>query len=127
MSSFTKPLVVEKLEKMLWKVRSSFDYHLGSEDSDEVVSVPEGFITDFASVPRLFWIILPPDGQYTQAAVLHDYMYSDQYYKRAKCDRLFIEAMKVLKVPVVNRIIMYRAVRMFGWLAWKKKKNANKR
>lgn len=36
--------------------------------------VPRGFVTDLASVPRLFWMALPPCGNYTPAAVVHDYI-----------------------------------------------------
>lgn len=38
------------------------------------VTIPADFPTDLASVPRLFWALLPPDGVYEKAAVLHDYL-----------------------------------------------------
>ncbi|WP_250530524.1 DUF1353 domain-containing protein, partial [Caballeronia sp. ATUFL_F1_KS4A] len=28
------------------------------------VIVPTGFVTDLASIPRIFWSVLPPDGDY---------------------------------------------------------------
>lgn len=122
MSSFTKPLIVEKVGKQLWKTHASFEYHVGDENSNDIITVPEGFPTDFASVPRIFWSILPPDGQYAQSAVLHDFLYSVQKYSRKRCDQIFLESMKVLKVSLWRRAIIYRAVRMFGWLAWKMQK-----
>jgi hypothetical protein len=42
---------------------------------DGLVQVPAGFLTDFASIPRFLWPILPPTGPYGPAAVLHDFMY----------------------------------------------------
>jgi hypothetical protein len=37
--------------------------------------VPEGYITDGASVPRIFWSIFPPNRPlYLSAAVVHDYL-----------------------------------------------------
>ena len=122
MSSFTDPLTVTKIEKRLWRVERGFTYYIGEEGSGEFVTVPEGFVTDFASVPRLFWIILPPDGQYSQAAVLHDYLYSEQIFTRKKSDDIFLEAMTVLKVSWLKRRTMWLSVRMFGWIPWNKRR-----
>ena len=104
MSSFTKPLIVEKLDNGLWKVARAFEYHVGEEGSNDIISVPEGFQTDFASVPRIFWVILPPDGKYTQAAVVHDFIYNKQIRSRKEADRIFLEAMQVLGVPAWKRL-----------------------
>jgi len=120
-SNFTKPLIVKKISARLWEVQGGFSYAVGSEDSKEVIHIPHGFLTDFASVPRPFWIIFPPDGQYTQSSVLHDFLYHSRLYTRKRSDRIFLEAMKVLKVSWWRRRTIYRAVRMFGWLAWKSK------
>lgn len=116
MSSFTKPLTVTKRDDGTWKVAESFRYYVGREGSKDYVDVPEGFVTDFASVPRPLWSIFPPDGKYSQAAVLHDYCYCHHTYNRKKCDQVFLEAMEVLKVSWWKRRLMYRAVRMFGGL-----------
>lgn len=123
MSVFTEPLTVTKIGPRLWRVERQFTYFVGSEDSEEFVIVPVGIITDFASVPRAFWIIFPPDGEYTQAAVLHDFLYRDQRYTRAKTDHIFLEAMGVLDVNWIKRRTMWLAVRSFGWIPWSKRKN----
>ena len=39
----------------------------------DVITIPSDFPTDLASVPRLFWAVLPPSGVYEHAAVLHDF------------------------------------------------------
>jgi len=39
------------------------------------ITVPAGFDTDYASIPRIFWPIYPPDGEYAPAAILHDFLY----------------------------------------------------
>jgi len=119
MSSFTQPLIVRKLKARTWQVERAFKYHIGSEDSNEIVAVPKGFTTDFASVPRIFWVIIPPDGNYTQACVLHDYTYFAKLFKRKKCDYIFYEAMGVLKVPKWKRWTMWKAVSWFAGRAWK--------
>lgn len=120
MSSFTKPLKLEYLDGRQWKVLETFVYHVGAEDSGFAIKVPKGFITDFASIPRFFWRVLPPTGKYGKAAVLHDWLYSYGNYARIYADSVFLEAMQVLQVPPWQRYAMYKAVRMFGWIAWNK-------
>ena len=80
--------------------------------------MPAGFETDFASVPRLFWRVVPPWGRYSPAAVVHDYLYHTGKVSRLAADRLFLELMAALGVPLWKRQIMYWAVRLGGWLAW---------
>src|SRR5690349_7637447 len=41
--------------------------------SSDVITIPSDFPTDLASVPRVSWSLLPPDGVYERAAVLHDF------------------------------------------------------
>ena len=127
MSSFTDPLIVKKLKDSLWETASEFEYHVGVEGSENKIKVPVGFPPDIASIPRLFWIIYPPDGQYTQAAVLHDYLYNIQDRPRATADAIFLEAMQVLGVPFLRRKIIYRAVRLFGWIPWNNRARKKKK
>lgn len=47
------------------------------------IVVPEGFITDFASIPRFLWSIYPPTGRYQEAAVIHDWLYICHYSNRS--------------------------------------------
>ncbi len=114
-SSFTKPLTVTKIGSRMWRVDREFEYYVGHESSVEVVTVPKGFETDFASVPRLFWMLVPPDGKYTQAAVLHDFILSTNLYPQKKADRIFLEAMAVLRVPTWKRMLMYWSVRIWSY------------
>ena len=120
MSSFTTPLIVQPVDPRNWKLVKPFEYHVGSIDSDEVISVPIGFITDFASIPRIFWSVFPPYGKYGKAAVIHDYIYRNGLYKRKKCDGIFLEGMVVLGVAVWKRKVIYWAVRIFGGSLYRK-------
>jgi Protein of unknown function (DUF1353) len=83
-----------------------------------VVSVPGGFITDLASIPRLFWNILPPFGKYTEAAVIHDYLYRTHLTSRAVADRTLLEGMRLCHVSRWQRVVIYVAVRLFGGIPW---------
>src|SRR4051812_14147435 len=40
-----------------------------------VIRIPRNFITDFASIPRLLQVIIPPRGKYNRPAMAHDYLY----------------------------------------------------
>jgi len=82
------------------------------------ITVPAGFETDFASVPRAFWRIVPPWGEYSPAAVVHDYLYATALLPRAGADWVFLELMTELGVPWWKRQAMYRAVRLGGGFAW---------
>lgn len=41
--------------------------------AQQVLTIPGDYATDLATVPRLFWTVLPPHGVYEKAAVLHDW------------------------------------------------------
>lgn len=83
------------------------------------VEVPIGFVTDFASVPRFFWSILRPDGEYTYPAIIHDYLYWVQSRPRETADAILLAAMEDFKVAKAQRIAIYEAVRDFGFVAWR--------
>lgn len=85
-----------------------------------VVEVPSGYRTDFASVPRILWPIFPPVGIYSRAAIVHDYLYTnDAGCSRFLADALFRELMAELGTPWWRRVVMYYAVRFFGGSAWR--------
>src|SRR5947207_14425957 len=78
------------------------------------ISVPAGFVTDFASIPRPLWSILPKWEKYGPAAVVHDFLYWDQGRSRKQADRYILEAMKDGRVSFARRWSIYGAVRAFG-------------
>lgn len=118
MTQFTTPLYVEFTGKERWILLEGFEYHVGCYPSDEIIKVPSGFDTDFASIPRIFWSILHPTGLYGKAAVIHDYTYRHRLYSRKKCDDIFLEGMKVLGVDSWKCFVIYWAVRLFAWYKW---------
>ncbi|MFJ7316815.1 DUF1353 domain-containing protein, partial [Pseudomonas sp. NPDC098747] len=86
------------------------------------VHVPAGYLTDGASVPRLFWSLIPPWGAYGQAAVVHDIVCEylsvtvdgqPQPVTRSACDQILLEAMTVLEVPTVKRKIISGSVGLY--------------
>lgn len=125
-TEFTAPLDVRydtEASKILgadhWRVLKPFRFYLGQKDSERWVYVPAGYLTDGASVPQLFWNIIPPWGSYGQAAVVHDIVCeyltitadgAPAPVTRAECDRILLEAMEVLGVPSLKRKAIYGAV-----------------
>jgi hypothetical protein len=119
MSSFTTPLVLEMLPERNFRVAQQFRYRVGSMESEDIITVPVGFETDLASIPRILWWLLPPHGTYGKAGVMHDYLYRKGLRTRKEADDLFYEAMGVLGVANWKRGIMYYAVRLFGSSSYK--------
>ncbi len=121
MSRFTDSLIVSPLsDGRTWIILRPFGYDIGRAGSGDTVEVKIGFMTDFASIPRLFWIVLPRWGKYGNAAVVHDWLYWKQTRSRKESDRIMLEGMKVLRVPKWQKYPIYIAVRAFGCLAWKR-------
>ena len=136
MSSFTEfsaPLNIQydaEASKVLgkdhWRVTKEFRYYIWSKDGGEWVYVPAGYLTDGASVPRLFWSLIPPWGAYGQAAVVHDIVC--EYLSvtvngrpcsisREACDGILLEAMTALQVPVAKRKVISGVVGLYRRLS----------
>jgi len=88
------------------------------QESHPAVTVPVGFVTDFASIPRIFWSALRPDGQYTYPAIVHDYLYWEQSVSRETADAIFKFGMEDFRVGSATIASVYNAVRTFGGFAW---------
>lgn len=97
-------------------------------------TVPLGFKTDFASIPRIFSALIPKNGSHDAAAILHDFFYREkpqvfvctlaggrhihEPIDRKDADGLFRRIMKELGVNIVRRNLMYYAVRIGGRGPW---------
>lgn len=122
MSKFTTPLRVEVVNNgKAFKLLEGFEYYRENNKND-IIKVPVGFETDFASVPRIFWSIFPPQGagkkqDYCKPSVLHDFLYDTTCaipMSRKEADDIFFEAMSALKVNKACKYILYYSVRWFG-------------
>jgi hypothetical protein len=116
-SGFFVPLDIRDCDNGQWVVLNEFDYDIGELGGTKIV-VPKGFVTDFASTPRILWRVFPPWGPYRKAAVVHDWLYANQEFAKAVADAIFLEAMEVLKVGYATRYTVYWGVHAFGFLAW---------
>ena len=118
MSQFTSNFKGELIGRNRWKNLEEFEYHIGNYPSEEVIVVPVGFETDFASVPRIFWPYISPIDLHAKAAIVHDYCYYYGLYDRKRCDEIFLEALKVLNIKRLKIWCIYRSVRVFSCYSW---------
>lgn len=126
--TFSGPLRLEHIGGCRWLVLEAFSFttYIGW-----TITVPTSFVTDGASVPRLLWPLYPPfGGDYDEAAVIHDYLYAhaerfivdgdDRHITRSEADGVMKEAMQAKGLRRSAIFTIYRAVRIGGWLTWRR-------
>lgn len=100
---------------------------------------PKGFVTDLASVPLALTPLIPRDGTYLHAAIIHDIVYQslkdktfiddaphryhpihslNKEHTRYFADRLFLIGMRVLGVNSILRGAMFNGVRVGGGFSY---------
>jgi hypothetical protein len=99
-------------------------YPLIVDINHQTIIVPENFETDLASVPRIAWPVISPMKSYlVRPAVLHDWMYHAKTgYSRYEADLIFYHAMRIEGMGRIKACLIYRTVRMFGWMFYQKGK-----
>lgn len=122
MSQFTKdnPELFLLDDGRHFQLARDYTYYL-TELGGETITVPAGYVTDFASVPRFMWTIgIDPLGKPARAAIVHDYIYSTggriktPPYTKKQADQIFYDAMVVLGVGKIKRLFMWAGVRIGG-------------
>lgn len=129
MSSFTSPLKYSptgtfRSKRPLYSIDEPFTYVIGSIDNSKwEIIVPAGFITDFMSVPWPFCKLFPPDGKYSKAATLHDYMYRSSKFEVSQfvADAILYEALIVSGANKIGSFIVWCGVRIFGRIFFKRR------
>jgi hypothetical protein len=91
-----------------WRLLEGVDYW---DASGRLWSVPSGFTTDFASVPRLPFAYWLTGGTGHRAAVVHDYLCRTGYDRKV-ADALFHEMLLSTGVNRVRSWIMWVGVRI---------------
>jgi hypothetical protein len=113
--------LVRLCEPLVWGVESP--------EGPTFVTVPEGFESDFASMPWAARRMLPSFGPWARAAVLHDHLYLTRgeagRFTRLQADDMLRDAMAATaesredKEPAGwKRSAIYRAVRACGAGGW---------
>ena len=115
MSKFPDPLCVAVHNSgRLFQLTADFSFHYDGPDGLEIYTVPKGFVTNFASIPKILWSVYGPIGTATKASVIHDYLYSNASVSRLKADQIFRDGIVTVDGKKTKANVFYRAVRTFG-------------
>jgi hypothetical protein len=123
MAKFLTELELSCIDDGTWILDAPLKYE--SDLLKQTVTVPTGFKTDLASVPRFpiayqFW-----GGRAHREAVIHDFLYcidSDPVVSEMTANDVFFEAMECRGKSVLVRYPMWWGVVLFGWLRYHKKR-----
>src|SRR3954470_19612230 len=104
-------IVVKPLDATRWQLMGPVCY---AGDTDRFL-IPENYVTDWATIPRVVVWLFPRFGNHAKAAILHDYLLTDALpagrVTSVDADGLFRRAMRELGVPPVKRWLMWAGVR----------------
>ena len=107
--------------------RNKFRYILAEaviyeDDNLRIYDAPKGFKTDLASIPSLLPHRLhQPSIQ--SAAIIHDRLYQQGRVSRKQADNIFYRAMLAGGTSKIRATVYFWAVRLFGFLAWRRRNN----
>jgi len=95
-----------------WEVVEDFKFAI--DRTNDVITIPKGFVTDLASIPRIAYTFFPRSVKFDLAGCVHDYLYSIGYKDRKVSDLIMKDILKL--IFDIKRIYnqMYYAVRIGG-------------
>lgn len=123
MSAFTKTLKVEILEGgKYFKLLEPVEYYR-KDNASEIIKVPVGFVSDLATIPKIFWCLIPPQGggtkksNYAPSALLHDFLCTEFHngkVTRKFADTVFLESMLEIGIKPLLAYTLWGFVRIFA-------------
>ena len=111
MARFLTKLVAEHVPPHDWALHEPLVYE---SDILGTITVPAGYLTDLASVPRLPMAYALFGGTANASAVVHDSLVDDEFIPWRVAADVFAEAMKAEGVAAWRRWPMTWAVRLAG-------------
>ena len=103
-----------------WVTEGELMWNDAEQYGDQGYHMPEGFLTDFASIPVVFrWLFQPNGAPWQVAAVLHDFLYSSTDMSRYEADLAFYYLCRRVGTSELRSATMYGALRLGGWLAYR--------
>jgi hypothetical protein len=110
MSDYTAHFAIIPTPNGLWALAAPLPFEAGKKGSGLLITVPAGFTTDLASIPRFArWWLNPADARFAKAAIIHDYLLS-QGYSKAFAAAVFYEALLADGVSRSKAHLMFKAV-----------------
>lgn len=119
LTSCYSPVIEYKDEPCLTPT-SGFDFKLCRAFNvlidNKKLTIPEGFVTDLASVPRPLWPLFPPQrAGFIAPSIVHDFLYAyPSGYTRIQADAIFYSALVKNDVSKATAWKMWGGVRVFG-------------
>ncbi len=104
--------VGERQGRKLWALNAPYEYCF--EQTNELVTVPEGFVFDMASIPKFARLLYDP-ADFPEASLVHDWLYAlGEQYRRDQADQILKSI--ILETGNSNRraIVVHFAVSSFG-------------
>lgn len=110
--------VQEEKKEILFELQREIVVELSN---GRLLEVPKSFVTDFASVPRIFWSAISPIGKYNIASIVHDYFYTyHSEVTRSFADKEFLLWLNFLAPKKkIRNYVMYLCIRAFGSKRWR--------
>lgn len=99
-----------------WRLQNPLIYE--SDVAAQVFIVPVGFVTDFASVPRIPGVFELLGDTAHEAAALHDWLYTTHPVPRDIADAVLQEAAKVSGTSAFKAWLLWAGVRVGGASHW---------
>lgn len=120
MSKILDSLSVTEVSDSIWEI-AGHPFRYQSDVAGRMFTVPVGFYTDFASVPRFLPLIYSLIGDEAhEAAAIHDWLYYAAITTREVADKVLKEAIIVCGMPKWKANVFYSGVRVGGWASWNK-------
>ena len=108
----------------VWRILAPFKYK--SDLLGHVITVEPGFLTDYASVPRVPVAYLLFGDTTHAAAVIHDWLYHHhEVCDEATANLVLLEAAKVERIPHWRRLGIYLGVKFGGKSSWEEDGRGN--
>ena len=85
------------------------------------VLIPACFWWNGANIPASFWQLIYPasDQRLVAPSLVHDWLYSIKQTTREQADKLLVSALDDVGAPKFKRVLVEKAVRIFGAGSWK--------
>jgi hypothetical protein len=107
-----------------WMLLEDWWFVWVSEDGYRIErTVKAGMVTDFGSIPRIWWWRFSPTGRYAPAFLAHDELYQEGKEPRDMCDRVLHQGVEACGGGWWDRNVIHKAVRLGGRWAYGKKRH----
>ena len=89
--------------KETWELLTELTYGINSKEGKERIIVPEGYISDGATIPRMMWSIIPPLGNFIPAVFVHDILCLTKGNLKPRYNNLYLDKGLVPPEPLSSK------------------------